>query len=52
MPERPLLAAFTPLGLFAALAPQDAAMRRAAGVAYGPYPRQRLDVYAPPPGGA
>ena len=37
-----------PLALFSRFAPKDAGGRpAAAGVAYGPDPRQRLDVYAP-----
>jgi acetyl esterase/lipase len=48
MPPRSVLsAAISPLGLFAALAPQDRVARVAAGVAYGPQARQALDVYAP-----
>lgn len=46
-----LTAACTPISMFATLAPQDHVPRQAAGVAYGPAPRQKLDVYAPPGGG-
>lgn len=42
-----VLAACSPLSLFATLAPQDAVPRRGAGVAYGPHPRHKLDVYVP-----
>ncbi|MFZ4605729.1 MAG: alpha/beta hydrolase [Caulobacter sp.] len=40
-------AACSPLTLFATLAPRDPARRGAAGIAYGPDPRQALDVYTP-----
>lgn len=42
-----VLAACTPLGVFATFTPRDPAILRAQGQAYGPAPRQRLDVYAP-----
>lgn len=42
-----LTTACTPLGLFATLSPKDSALRSAQNVAYGPNPRQALDVYAP-----
>jgi acetyl esterase/lipase len=42
-----LTAACSPLSLFATLSPKDAAMASARDVAFGPDPRQRLDVYAP-----
>lgn len=42
-----LTAACAPLSLFATLAPKDLAVRSARNVAYGPEPRQRLDVYGP-----
>lgn len=42
-----LTAACSPLSLFANLSPKDPALTRARGVAFGPDPRQRLDVYAP-----
>jgi acetyl esterase/lipase len=42
-----LLAACSPLSLFATLSPKDPAIRSAQDVAFGPGPRQRLDVYAP-----
>jgi len=42
-----LAAACAPLSLFAALTPKDPAARSARNVAYGPQPRQRLDVYGP-----
>ena len=40
-------AACSPLTMFATLAPRDRARRGAAGIAYGPNPRQKLDVYTP-----
>src|SRR5436190_24129668 len=43
-----LTAACTPLSLFATLSPKDAAALAVRGEAYGPDPRQRLDVYLPP----
>jgi len=42
-----LTAACAPLSLFATLTPKDPAARGARNVAFGPGPRQRLDVYAP-----
>lgn len=42
-----LTAACSPLSLFATLAPKDPAIRSVDGAAYGPDPRQKLDVYAP-----
>jgi acetyl esterase/lipase len=42
-----LLSACSPLSLFATLTPKDAARSPEHGVAYGPDPRQTLDVYAP-----
>jgi len=42
-----LAAACAPLSLFATLTPKDPAARGARDVAFGPRPRQRLDVYAP-----
>ena len=43
-----LSAGCTPLSLFDMLVPKDrGGIRSAAGVAYGPDPRQRLDVYVP-----
>jgi acetyl esterase/lipase len=42
-----LAAACAPLSLFATLTPKDPAARSARNVAYGPDPRQRLDVYGP-----
>ena len=42
-----LTAACSPLSLFAGLSPKDPARSRARGVAFGPDPRHRLDVYAP-----
>jgi poly(3-hydroxybutyrate) depolymerase len=42
-----LLAACSPLTLLNGAVP-DAASRATSGVAYGPLPRQRLDIYAPP----
>lgn len=41
------LAACTPLGVFATFTPRDPAIVRATNQAYGPLPRQSLDVYAP-----
>jgi len=41
------LAGCTPLGVFATFTPRDPAIVRASSQAYGPLPRQRLDVYAP-----
>jgi len=45
----PFLAACSPtLGMFDAVAPRDGGVRRVVrGAAYGPGPRQRLDLYAP-----
>lgn len=40
-------AACSPLSMFATFTPKDAALSRGRGVAYGPGPRQKLDVYAP-----
>lgn len=40
-------AACSPLTMFATLAPRDPARRGAAGIAYGPNPRQKLDIYTP-----
>ena len=42
-----LSAACAPLSLFATLAPADPAIRSARNAAFGPAPRQRLDVFAP-----
>src|SRR5215217_13279 len=42
-----LAAACSPLSMFATLTPKDAARPRGRGIAYGPDPRQKLDVYAP-----
>lgn len=42
-----LLAACSPLSAFNRLAPRDPAARGPTDVAYGPDPRQRLDLYAP-----
>ncbi len=42
-----LTTACSPLSLFATLSPKDPAMTSARDVAFGPDPRQRLDVYAP-----
>lgn len=42
-----LAAACSPLSMFATLTPKDAARARGRAIAYGPEPRQRLDVYAP-----
>jgi acetyl esterase/lipase len=42
-----LTAACAPLSLFATLTPKDPAGRGARDVAFGPGPRQRLDVYVP-----
>lgn len=42
-----LASACSPLALFNTLAPRDRARRAAHDVAYGPEPRQRLDVYVP-----
>lgn len=41
------LAACTPLAVFATFTPRDPAIVRATSEAYGPLPRQSLDVYAP-----
>jgi len=41
------LAACTPLSVFATFTPRDPAIVRATSEAYGPLPRQSLDVYAP-----
>ncbi|HEX7946847.1 MAG TPA: alpha/beta hydrolase, partial [Phenylobacterium sp.] len=43
-----LMAACSPLSMFATLSPKDPASTVARGQAYGANPRQRLDVYAPP----
>lgn len=45
-----LLAACSPLTAFNTFAPKDAARRLGQGIAFGPLPRHRLDVYAPPQG--
>lgn len=42
-----LAAACSPLGAFNRFAPRDPARRGPTNVAYGPDPRQRLDLYAP-----
>jgi acetyl esterase/lipase len=42
------LAACSPLRTFNALVPKETSVSIAQGIAYGPDPRQRLDVYAPP----
>ena len=42
-----LTSACTPLGMFATLSPKDPAALVGKAQAYGPGPRQRLDVYAP-----
>ncbi|WP_293904426.1 alpha/beta hydrolase [Phenylobacterium sp.] len=42
-----LTAACSPLTMFATLSPKDPAALVARGEAYGPNPRQRLDVYTP-----
>ena len=42
-----LASACSPLTMFATLSPKDPAAVVAKGEAYGPNPRQRLDVYAP-----
>ena len=48
-----LLGACSPLSLFNAAVPKDGGAKLVArGVAYGPHPRQRLDVYAPTAPGA
>ncbi len=45
-------ALFGPLAVFAALVPLDDAVERAGqGLAYGPEPRQKLDIYRPAGGG-
>jgi acetyl esterase/lipase len=46
-----LAGACSPLALFNDFAPRDPARRAGRDIAYGPDPRQRLDVYAPPRGG-
>jgi len=43
-----LAAACSPLSLFATLSPKDPARVAGQGEAYGPDPRQKLDVYVPP----
>lgn len=43
-----LVSACSPLSMFATFTPKDAARSPFSGVAYGPGPRQRLDVFAPP----
>jgi acetyl esterase/lipase len=40
-------AACTPLSAFNTLGPRDPALRPGKGLAFGPLPRQKLDVYAP-----
>lgn len=41
----------SPLSIFDTLAPRDrGAVRAATGLAYGPHPRQALDIYVPAPG--
>ena len=45
-----LATACSPLGAFNALVPKDRVGAVERDVAYGPLPRQRLDLYAPPPG--
>ncbi|MFD1190292.1 MULTISPECIES: alpha/beta hydrolase [Phenylobacterium] len=40
--------ALSPLGLFSALTPKDPSRRVLTAAPFGPGPRQRLDVYAPP----
>ena len=47
-----LAGACSPLTAFNTLAPRDAAARAGRDIAYGPDPRQRLDVYAPKGGAA
>ncbi|HEY9233772.1 MULTISPECIES: alpha/beta hydrolase [Phenylobacterium] len=47
LPVALLLTACTPLGVFATFTSRDPAIVRASGEAYGPLPRQSLDVYAP-----
>jgi len=42
-----VLSACSPLSLFATFTPKDAAKSPEHGVAFGPDPRQKLDVYAP-----
>lgn len=42
-----MLSACSPLSLFATFTPKDAAKSPEHGVAFGPDPRQKLDVYAP-----
>jgi len=42
-----LAAACSPLSLFATLGPKDPALKSARGLAFGPRPHQKLDVYAP-----
>jgi acetyl esterase/lipase len=42
-----MLAACTPLGALNTLSPRDPALRQGQGIAFGPLPRQRLDVYTP-----
>ncbi|MDP2212773.1 alpha/beta hydrolase [Phenylobacterium sp.] len=44
------LSACSPLTAFATLTPTDRAQQTGQGLAYGPEPRQRLDLYAPPQG--
>lgn len=44
------LSACSPLTAFATLTPTDRAEQTGQGLAYGPEPRQRLDLYAPPQG--
>lgn len=43
-----LVSACSPLSMFATLTPKDAARTPLQDAAYGPGPRQKLDVYAPP----
>lgn len=45
------LGACSPLTAFATLTPTDPAEKAGAAIAYGPGPRQRLDVYRPPQAG-
>jgi acetyl esterase/lipase len=47
-----LLAACTPLGAYNALTPRPWGVRRIDDLAYGPLPRQKLDLYLPRPGAA
>jgi acetyl esterase/lipase len=45
-----LIAACTPLGALNTLSPRDPASRQGSDIAFGPLPRQKLDVYTPRPG--